>query len=127
MKLLLDTHAFLWFVTGDPRMTHKVKTLCERDDTDLFLSTASVWEMAIKSSLGKLALGKTVEEYIANKIMEGFKILAVEWEDAAAVENLPLHHRDPFDRLLAAQARRGDFILVTSDAVFKRYGAKTIW
>lgn len=127
MKLLLDTHAFLWFVSGDDRLSRRARQAMEADDAELVLSAASVWEMAIKARLGRLSLPATVEEYVAEKVASGFLILPVDWVHAAAVERLPLHHRDPFDRLLLAQASTEDLSIVSGDSAFRRYGVKVIW
>jgi PIN domain nuclease of toxin-antitoxin system len=99
----------------------------ERDDAVLWISAASVWEMAIKVGLGRLQLPSTVEDYIIEKIAEGYQVMPVTWSHAAAVERLPLHHRDPFDRLLAAQALAERCSLVTRDRVFRKYGVEVIW
>jgi PIN domain nuclease of toxin-antitoxin system len=127
VKLLLDTHTFLWFVTGDDRLSRRARQAMEADDAELVLSAASVWEMAIKARLGRLSLPATVEEYIAEKVASGFLVLPVDWVHAAAVERLPLHHRDPFDRLLLAQASTEGLPIVSGDSVFRRYGVKVIW
>jgi PIN domain nuclease of toxin-antitoxin system len=83
--------------------------------------------MAIKAGLGRLELPASVEEYVAEKVTGGFSILPVDWPHAAAVERLPLHHRDLFDRLLAAQALAEKLPLVSSDPVFRTYGVKVVW
>jgi PIN domain nuclease of toxin-antitoxin system len=127
MKALLDTHAFLWFVAGDDRLSQPAREAMEDDDAELYLSAASVWEMAIKSSLGRLTLPAPVELYVAEKVESGFRMLSVDWTHAAAVERLPLHHRDPFDRLLVAQALGENLALVTGDMIFRAYGANIIW
>jgi PIN domain nuclease of toxin-antitoxin system len=127
MKLLLDTHAFLWFVTGDPRLSRRARRTIESDDAEPLLSAASVWEMAIKVSLGRLVLPTPVDEYIDEKRAEGFGMLSIDWPHAAAVEKLPFLHRDPFDRLLAAQALTERLSLVSADPVFREYGVKVIW
>ena len=127
MKLLLDTHAFLWFVAGDDRLSRKARRAMESADSELFLSAASVWEMAIKSSLGRLTLPAPVEKYVAGKLEGGFRMLPVEWTHAAAVEALPFHHRDPFDRLLVAQALAERLPIVTADPVFRAYHATVMW
>ena len=127
MKLLLDTHAFLWFVTGDPRLSRAARAALEAEAAELHLSTASVWEMAIKSSLGRLSLPGPLQDYLADKGAEGFDLLPVDWLHAAAVERLPFHHRDPFDRLLVAQALVEGLPIVTRDRVFRKYGAQVVW
>jgi PIN domain nuclease of toxin-antitoxin system len=127
MKLLLDTHAFLWFVTGDARLSRAARRALEKDDAELVLSAASVWEMAIKAGLGRLTLPGSVEEYVAEKVENGFRVLPVEWTHGAKVERLPVHHRDPFDRLLVAQALVENLPVVTNDHAFRAYGVKVIW
>jgi PIN domain nuclease of toxin-antitoxin system len=127
VRLLLDTHAFLWFVAGDARLSRRARRALEDSHALLFLSAASVWEMAIKVSLGRLTLPSTAAEYIAAKIQSGLEIVPVEWPHAAAVETLPIHHRDPFDRLLIAQAQLEEYSIVSADRVFRRYDVRVIW
>jgi PIN domain nuclease of toxin-antitoxin system len=127
MRLLLDTHAFLWFAAGDPRLSRPARTAMEAEGTELCISTASVWEMAIKASLGRLTLPGPVDTYLAEKIEEGYRMLPVTWSQAAVVERLPFHHRDPFDRLLVAQALAERCPIVTRDRVFRKYGVGVVW
>jgi PIN domain nuclease of toxin-antitoxin system len=127
MKLLLDTHAFLWFVAGDERLSRAARRALENKTAELYLSAASVWEMAIKSELGRLTLPAPLEMYVAEKVASGFRMLPVEWQHAAAVEKLPPHHRDPFDRLLVAQSLVENLSLVTGDTAFSPYGVKVVW
>ena len=127
MKLLLDTHAFLWFVSGDDRLSRAGCRALENKEAELHLSAATIWEMAIKSSLGRLMLPVPLDEYVTEKLANGFRILPVEWRHAAAVEKLPFRHRDPFDRLLVAQALVENLAVVTGDAVFRSYGVKVLW
>ena len=127
MKLLVDTHAFLWFMVGDARLSATARRALEDDDGEWWLSAASVWELSIKSSLKRLVLPAPAAEYVAEKVHAGLRILSVEWAHAAAVERLPFHHRDPFDRLLVAQAQTERLAVVTDDAMFRRYGVRVVW
>jgi PIN domain nuclease of toxin-antitoxin system len=127
MRLLLDTQAFLWFVTGDARLTRRARRAMEDEDAEMILSAASVWEIAIKAGLGRLTLPASVEEYIAEKVEAGFRVLSIDWTHAAAVERLPRHHRDPFDRLLISQALAESLPVVTNDPAFGAYGVAVIW
>lgn len=127
MRLLLDTHALLWFQAGDRRLSRAARAAIEAEENQLVLSAAVVWEMAIKASLGRLQLGGTVDAYLAEKLRQGYGMLPVAWEHAARVEALPWHHRDPFDRLLAAQALVERCPIVSRDRVLGRYGVDLIW
>jgi PIN domain nuclease of toxin-antitoxin system len=127
VKVLVDTHAFLWFVAGDARLSRRARRAIESNEDAWCLSAASVWELAIKSSLGRLSLPAPAREYIADKVQRGLRVLAIEWSHAAAVERLPFHHRDPFDRLIVAQAQADGLTIVTRDSVFRKYGATVIW
>ena len=127
MRLLLDTHAFLWFMAGDARLSGAARRAIEASDGEWWLSTASIWEMAIKSSLRRLLLPARASDYIAEKVQRGLQILAIDWPVAAAVERLPIHHRDPFDRLIIAQAQAEHLDVVTKDKVFRKYGVKVVW
>jgi PIN domain nuclease of toxin-antitoxin system len=128
MSLLVDTHAFLWFMAGDRRrLSRSAKHAIEGSDGEWWLSAASVWEMAIKSSLGRLTLPAPLDEYIAEKVRQGLRVLSVEGTHAAAVERLPFHHRDPFDRWFIAQAQSERLGVVTKDPAFAKYGVRVLW
>lgn len=127
MRLLLDTHALLWFQAGDRRLSRAARAAIEADNAELLLSAASIWEMAIKASLGRLQLPSSVAAFLAEKIGAGYRLLPISGAHAARVEELPWHHRDPFDRLLAAQAVTEACSLVTRDRVFRKYGVDVIW
>jgi PIN domain nuclease of toxin-antitoxin system len=127
MTLLLDTHAFLWFVAGDKRLSARARRALERDDARPMLSVASVWEMAIKSSLGRLDLPEPLERYLARKLSTNLQLLPLEIGHVLAVERLPFHHQDPFDRVLVAQATAERMPIVTRDPAFKKYGVDIVW
>ena len=128
MKLLLDTSALIWFVTDSPSMPDHLKDLLETDGTETFVSFVSPWEIAIKTRLGKLTLGRPLHPDIAQLVARnGFRMLTPEWEDAQAVARLPFHHRDPFDRMLVVQALRRQLTVLTPDAVWDQYGVTRLW
>lgn len=116
-SLLLDTHVFLWWQAGDPRLGDEVREKLSHAPL-VFVSAASAWEAAIKAGLGRLRLPKTVEEGVEEA---GFSKLPVTFAHAEQVASLPRHHADPFDRLLIAQARLEGLTLVTHDRAFRRY------
>jgi PIN domain nuclease of toxin-antitoxin system len=126
VTVLLDTHTFLWWVADAPTLSRRAsKAIAE---SACLLSMASCWEMAIKASLGKLDVPRPMARFLQQQLeVNGFELLPIALEHAAAVRELPFHHRDPFDRLIAAQARHEDIPLVTSDPVFTQYGVKRIW
>ncbi|HUH03640.1 MAG TPA: type II toxin-antitoxin system VapC family toxin [Kofleriaceae bacterium] len=128
MKLLLDTQAFLWFASGHPRLSKKARRRIEDSRHDKYLSIASVWEMAIKLGLGKLRLQVPLAEFIEVGATEnGIGLLGIEKEHAIRVATLPDHHRDPFDRLLAAQALAEGMTVVGRDDQFDGYGVRRVW
>jgi PIN domain nuclease of toxin-antitoxin system len=127
VRLLFDTHAFLWFMSGDARLPARARRAIEREAVAVVLSAASVWEMAIKASLGRLTMPTTAAEYTRIKRELGLEMLTVDWAHAAAVEVLPLHHRDPFDRLLIAQAQIEGLAIVTGDPAFRNYHVQLVW
>lgn len=127
MRYLLDTHAFLWIAQDDPLLHANVRALFADVGNDIFLSAASVWEMAIKASLGKLKLAAPLSRLVAGGVERGIRVLAIACEHTYEVEHLPFHHRDPFDRLLAAQASYEGLYLVSRDPRFDEYPATRVW
>jgi PIN domain nuclease of toxin-antitoxin system len=128
MKLLLDTHTFLWLIIEDPRLTENVQKLFLNPDNDIFLSIASAWEIAIKSSLGKLHLAEPLEKLITREIkLNGIYLLHIELKHVMTVAGLPFHHCDPFDRILVAQCRSENLPILSSDQNFDKYEIKRIW
>ena len=127
MKLLLDTHAFLWFLLDDERLSIPARTAIEQTEI-LFLSPASHWEIAIKIALGKYALPEPFAEFMARELASNdMTILPIEISHTAQLTTLPFHHRDPFDRLIIAQALTDELTLVSIDSQFDAYGVKRIW
>ena len=128
MNLLLDTHSFLWFIMGSPRLSGKARALIEDDAHDKRLSTASLWEMAIKLSLGRLTLAKPFGVLIPQQLrVSGIEILNIEIDHLAALTTLPLHHRDPLDRLIIAQAIVEQCPIVSVDPAFEAYPVERLW
>ena len=123
MRFLLDTHVWLWMIAERERFSVEVAALLENSANDLLLSAVSSWEIAIKHSVGKLTLPAPPAKYVPEQIAKtGVTPLPVEHSHALRVASLPPHHRDPFDRLLVAQAMSEKLTLVTRDEVFGRYG-----
>jgi PIN domain nuclease of toxin-antitoxin system len=128
VKLLLDTHVFLWFIGGSERLSATARAAIEAPENERFLSAASIFEMAIKVSLGKLAVGLPLEQLLSRELdAGGFSLLPIEARHVGVLASLPFHHRDPFDRLLAAQALADGLVLLTVDEAFAAYGAPRIW
>jgi PIN domain nuclease of toxin-antitoxin system len=128
VRLLLDTHAFLWFVADDVRLSTKARRRIEDGRNETFLSIASVWEMAIKIGLGKLRLEDDLGGVLEHGARENrIASLAITKPHAIAVAELPDLHRDPFDRMLVAQARLEEMVLIGRDPVFDGYGIRRIW
>lgn len=126
--LLLDTHAFLQWVNDDPKLTAAARRAIADVANECYLSMASCWEMAIKSSLGKLKLASPIEQFIPEQLAaNGFNLLDLTLRHIAMVEKLPFHHRDPFDRLLIVQAIAEKMVIVSADSVFPDYGVKSLW
>ena len=121
--LLLDTHVFLWWKVNDSRLVDPAKTAIANAAL-VMVSAASAWEMAIKSQLGKLALSEDISKGVEES---GFEKLTISFEHATEVANLPQHHKDPFDRMLVAQARVERLTLVTHDRVLETYPVPILW
>jgi PIN domain nuclease of toxin-antitoxin system len=128
MRLLLDTHALLWALEDDPRLGQQARALLGAPQEAVFVSLASAWEMAIKQSLGKLRLSQPVERIMAERLPSlRVGLLPIDIRHVGRVETLPFHHRDPFDRMLAAQALVEGLALISSDVVFDTYGVARVW
>ncbi len=127
MRLLLDTHTFLWFIDDSPRLSGRAKALLE-SDVDLLLSVGSLWELAIKVSVGKLTLAQPYDSFVQQQLTDNdIEILPISVAHLGLVITLPFHHRDPFDRLLIAQAIAEKMHIISVDGEFDAYPIKRIW
>ena len=128
MRVLLDTHAFLWWMAGDPRLVESARRAIADNDNDVLISAASAWEIATKHRLGKLPEADALADDIRGCIADqGFYELAVSVADADRAGRLTGPHRDPFDRMLIAQAQARDLVLVSNEKAFDRYGVRRLW
>ena len=127
MKILLDTHTFLWYIQDNQRLSVKVAELLENSTHDLYLSIVSLWEIAIKVGKGKLILDNSFDEL--QEILGQLKIenLPITFADTKIYIALPSHHRDPFDRMLIAQAMNHSLIVVSRDSAFDAYPIQRLW
>jgi PIN domain nuclease of toxin-antitoxin system len=128
MKVLVDTHTFIWALLKDHRLTPKAKQILKSDEHELVFSLVSLWEIAIKIKTGKLnTIGSSVA-YIRDEMNAyGMELLPIRYEHILQLESLPHHHSDPFDRLLIAQATTESLPILTGDRVFQQYAVKLIW
>ena len=129
MRLLLDTHAFLWWVFADPKLSRHARTAIDDDsENEVFVSAASAWEIATKFRIGKLPDARVVADDIAATVTaEGFNELAISMRHAQRAGDLVGHHQDPFDRMLIAQAILENLTLVSNERAFDAYGVRRLW
>lgn len=128
MRLLLDTHALLWHLGGNERLSARARVMIEDDANERLRSVAGAWEIAIKVSLGKLTLRAPFARLIPAQLhANAIALLPIEPPHMTALTELPFHHRDPFDRMMVAQAEVEDAVLVSTDAGFDAYGIRRIW
>ena len=127
MQYLLDTHAFIWFINGDKTLPKNIKEIIANTDNDCFISVASIWEIAIKQSLNKLELKDNfskIETFIEEN---DITLLPIEFDHLQKLLKLPFHHRDPFDRIIIAQALAEQITVITKDEAFAKYKVKALW
>lgn len=128
MRVLLDTHAFLWWIGDDPRLSERAREVLSDGDNDLVFSAASGWEIAIKARLGRLHVPGDLNTYLVRQLTENYtSVLPVHLSHALRVHALPDHHRDPFDRLLVAQAIVEEIPLLSADPRIARYPVEVVW
>ncbi len=128
MKALIDTHVFLWWNTDDPQLSARARKIIADEKNEIFLSAASVWEIAIKTAKGRLVLPEEPALYVPSRMsFYHIQSLPVQVSHALRVYDLPHHHADPFDRLLVAQSQMESLPLITKDEEIRRYEVETIW
>jgi PIN domain nuclease of toxin-antitoxin system len=127
MAFLLDTHTFLWFVSGDPNLPSSVRNKIIDVNQSCFLSSASLWEITIKRQIGKLDLNISLEELFEYIDRNQFEIIPITYDHLLTLSNLPFHHRDPFDRLIVSQAIAENLIVISKDKGLKKYKIKQQW
>lgn len=128
MRVLLDTHAFLWWAEDSAKLPGRARKIIADPENQCLVSHVCAWEIAIKSGIGKLKIPGPLGIFFPREMQtHGFEPLRIDFRAIARVEGLPFHHRDPFDRLLIAQALEEKLPVVTADTVFRKYGVKRIW
>ena len=128
MNILMDTQAIIWFAENNPQLSVNARSIIENEDNECFVSMASFWEMSIKMSLGKLNINNlTLSQFLDEVTENGFLTLDIRPDHVVENEKLPLFHRDPFDRLIIAQAISENMVIISSDVAFDLYPIHRIW
>lgn len=127
MRILLDTHTLIWFLSDSPDLSPSAKSMIESSENEVVVSVASLWEMSIKSSLGKLHLHRPFEEFIQLYASTPIQTLPITIPHLLTLQQLPFHHRDPFDRILISQSIAENLSLISRDAAFTAYDITQIW
>ncbi len=128
MRLLLDTHAFLWFVLNDQRLSQSARNLISNANNDIEISPASYWEIAIKISLDNYSLSEPLDVFLERQlVINQFRLLHIEPKHVKPLTSLAFHHRDPFDRLIISQAIVEQIPVVSADTAFDRYPIQRLW
>ena len=128
MRLLLDTQCWLWWFSQPEKINESAIQHITDEANEVWFSVASIWEMGIKVSIGKLLLPEQIDDYVSTRLIQlGAKVLEIKTSHALRVSVLPLYHRDPFDRMLIAQAQLEDMKLVSADSIFNQYDVSLLW
>ncbi|MCE7040611.1 type II toxin-antitoxin system VapC family toxin [Dyadobacter sp. CY312] len=127
MNFLLDTHAFLWFINGDAELSKEARDIIENSENTKFISIATFWEIAIKINIGKLQLDMPFQELEYHASINGFRLLPITFRHTNKIINLPLHHKDPFDRIIIAQASCDNLSIIGKDPYFQDYDVNMSW
>jgi len=127
MRVLLDTHVLLWYLSSDPKLSEKAKDIIADKSNNCYFSLASLWEIVIKLDLNKLRLPMPFEKFIDHLTSKDFQILPIQLADLKVLQGLPAYHRDPFDRILIAQAIQENIPVISADQYFNAYAIPIIW
>jgi PIN domain nuclease of toxin-antitoxin system len=128
VRVLLDTHAFLWWVADSPKLSADAREIIASEDNEPIFSVVSAWEIAIKVSVGKLEIPDSPEKFVTEQLSRNdLEVLPIHLRHALQAYDLPDYHRDPFDRLLVAQTRAEDLTVLTADPLIARYPVRTVW
>jgi PIN domain nuclease of toxin-antitoxin system len=127
MNLLLDTHTYIWFSENNPELSKKAKKMIENSDNTAYISIASLWEMAIKISIGKLVIKQNFKAVISDLANSGIEVLPISFEHVLKSSLFPFYHKDPFDRIIIAQSICEDMSLLSADVIFDQYCSKRVW
>lgn len=128
MRILLDTHTFLWWINNDAQLSNTARQLIGEAANEILISTVTGWEIAMKAQLGKLTVAADLDPFITAQITQNyFTLLPIKWNHALHIYTLPLYHRDPFDRMLVAQSQLEQIPILTIDSLITQYDVKTIW
>jgi len=128
MQVLLDTHTLIWFFQGHQSFSDKMRLLIENQNNEKLISIASVWQMSIKQNIGKLSFGLPIKTFIEQQIaLNDFNLLNINLDHIDIITTLPLQHRDPFDRILIAQAMVENIPIISADTAFDAYSITRLW
>lgn len=128
MRILLDTHVFLWWITDDPRLSVRARELIMNGENELLLSAASGLEIVIKARIGRIMIPGDAASFVSDQLqLNAIGLLSIQMNHALHIYNLPTHHRDPFDRMLIAQSQVEGIPILTPDPDFMRYQVEVIW
>lgn len=127
LRLLLDTHTLLWWVANDPALSRVADQVLSETTNEVFVSAVSAWEVTTKARLGKLAAGRLAQDFVGEIRRQGFIPLSITMDHGQRAGGLPGHHRDPFDRMLIAQAQAENLVLVSNETIFDTYGVQRLW
>ncbi|RYU85877.1 type II toxin-antitoxin system VapC family toxin [Mucilaginibacter terrigena] len=127
MKILLDAHTLIWFTEGDAKLSFNAKTEIAKDENQRFISIASLWEIVIKTSIGKLELNQSIIDVKTVLDVNNISLLGINFNHLSILLNLPQHHKDPFDRLIISQAISENLTIISSDQHFSAYPVPVIW